>query len=100
MKIRYYKLQKTLKNKKLSPEGLRRRLGLLPTEIGKIETNRRIGFYTLLRTCALLDADIPDILETQRGDDETFFNERILRSHSYVPKGHIKKEFIKDTDAQ
>ena len=100
MKVRYYKLHQVLKDKKLSLEGLRRELELLPSEIAKIETNRLIGEGTLLRICAALHVDIGDIIECDIGDDEVFYNTKILKSHSYVPKEYIKKEFITDTDAQ
>ncbi len=100
MKIRYYRLHSVLKEKKLSLEGLRRQLGLLPTEIAKIETNRLIDCPTLLRICAHLDVDIGDVIEFDPGEDELFYNARLLKSHSYVPATPIKKEFIKDTDAQ
>ena len=100
MKIRYYQFLSTLKEKRLSLEGLRRKLNLLPTEIAKIETNRLISMPTLMRICSHLDLDVNNVTEVYQGEDELFFNARILRSHSYVPKKHIKKEFIKDTDAQ
>ena len=100
MQLRYYKFLSILKEKNLSLEGLRRKLDLLPTEIAKIETNRLISMPTLMRICSHLDLDVNDVVETYHGEDELFFNARILRSHSYVPKKYIKKEFIKDTDAQ
>ena len=99
MKVRYYKLHQVLKEKKLSLEGLRRALGLFPTEIARIETNRLIDWPTLLRICAFLDVDIADVIECDPGEDELFYNAKILKSHSYVPKRYIKKEFVKDTDA-
>ncbi|MBQ2719666.1 MAG: helix-turn-helix transcriptional regulator [Clostridia bacterium] len=96
MKIRYYKLFKVLKERGLTLEGLRRELGLFPSEIAKIETNRPVDLMTLIRICPYLGVDVFDILDVFPEEDETFYNKRILEANSYTPKHWTKKEFAKD----
>lgn len=96
MKIRYYKLFKVLKERGLTLEGLRRELGLLPSEIAKIETNRPVELMTLVRICPYLDVDVFDIMDVFSEEDEVFYNKKILEENSYVPKHWTRKEFVPD----
>lgn len=96
MKIRYYKLFKVLKERGLTLEGLRRELGLVPSEIAKIETNRPVELMTLVRICPYLGVDVFDIMDVFSEEDEVFYNKKILEENSYVPKHWMRKEFVPD----
>ena len=94
MKIRYYKLFELLKREHMTLESLRRTLGLYPSEIAKIETNRLPEMMTLFLICKHFRCDLPDLMDAFPGDDEEiFYNKRILTSHSYVPEKPIEKKF-------
>ena len=97
MKIRYYKLQKMLKERHMTLEGLRQKLKLLPSDIAKIETNRFLGIIPNLLICKYFRCDTFDILEILPADEEEenelFYNKRILEKYSYTPKHYTKKEF-------
>ena len=93
MKIRYYKFYELLKRENLTLESLRRKLGLFPSEIAMIETNRLPELMTLFLICKYFRCDLPDIFDAFPEEDDVFFNERILTAHSYVPKKPIEKEF-------
>ena len=96
-KIRYHNLHRLLRTHDITLEGLRQRLGLFPSEIVKIETERLISPTTLLLICKYFCCDVFDILDYFYEDEEdVFYSKRILESHSYVPKTYIKKEFQSD----
>ncbi len=87
MKVRYYKLFDLMREKKVTLATLRLYLGLLPTEIAKIETNRLIDCTTLFLICKYFNCDTGDIMDIFLEDDpDVFYNKRILTKHSYIPK--------------
>lgn len=97
MKIRYYKFFELLKKEHMTLASLRRRLGLFPSEIAKIETNRLPEMMTLFLICKYFRCDLPDLMDVfLEEEDDIFYNKRILTSHSYVPKKPVKKEFPAD----
>ncbi len=87
MKVRYYKLFKLLTMKKQGTfPTFAKRLGLLPTEIEKIETNRLPSSETLHAICEALECDIDDMMDIflTEEDDDVYFNGRLLRKNKYI----------------
>ena len=63
MEIRYYKLNKLLKEKKITINKLQKELNLSPSEIEKIATNRLLLSDTYILICEYLNCDISDIMD-------------------------------------
>ena len=93
-KIRYYKLRALLKERGMTLEGLRERLGLLPSDMIKIETERPLAPIPLFLICEYLEKDAEDLFDILSEEEcDRFYSKRVLESHSYVPKRYTKKEF-------
>lgn len=88
MEIRYYKLNKLLKERKTSLNKLQKELGLLQSEIEKIATNRLLLSDTYLMICQYLNCDIGDIMDIISLDDEkeSFVDLNLIAKNSYKPK--------------
>ncbi|MBE6695448.1 MAG: helix-turn-helix transcriptional regulator [Ruminococcaceae bacterium] len=88
MEIRYYKLNKLLKERKTSLNKLQKELGLLQSEIEKIATNRLLLSDTYLMICQYLNCDIGDIMDIISLDDEkeSFVDLNLITKNSYKPK--------------
>ena len=88
MEIRYYKLNKLLKERKTSLNKLQKELGLLQSEIEKIATNRLLLSDTYLMICQYLNCDIGDIMDIITLDDEkeSFVDLNLITKNSYKPK--------------
>ena len=88
MEIRYYKLNKLLKERKTSLNKLQKELGLLQSEIEKITTNRLLLSDTYLMICQYLNCDIGDIMDIISLDDEKepFVDLNLIAKNSYKPK--------------
>ena len=88
MEIRYYKLTKLLKEKKISLNKLQKELDLLPSEIEKISTNRLLLSDTYLLVCQYLNCDISDIMDIVSLEDEkeSFVDINTITKNSYKPK--------------
>ena len=87
MKVRYYKLFELLvKKKKPTFPVFARRLGILSTEIEKIETNRLPGTETLHTICEELECDLDDIMDVflSEEDEDIYYNGRLLRKNKFV----------------
>ena len=88
MEIRYYKLNKLLKERKTSLNKLQKELGLLQSEIEKIATNRLLLSDTYFMICQYLNCDIGDIMDIISLDDEkeSFVDLNLITKNSYKPK--------------
>ena len=88
MEIRYYKLNKLLKERKTSLNKLQKELDLLQSEIEKIATNRLLLSDTYLMICQYLNCDIGDIMDIISLDDEkeSFVDLNLITKNSYKPK--------------
>ncbi|MBO7292452.1 MAG: helix-turn-helix transcriptional regulator [Clostridia bacterium] len=93
-KIRYHKLRHLLRERHITMEALRKRIGLLASDITKLETERLLDPIPMMQLCRYLDCDIYDLLDVFSEEErDTFYSKHILESHSYVPKAYIKKAF-------
>ena len=63
MTISYNKLWKLLIDKKMSKAELRRLTGLSPNTMTKLNRDEEVSLTVLGRICAVLNADIGDIVE-------------------------------------
>ena len=88
MEIRYYKLTKLLKEKKISLSKLQKELDLLPSEIEKISTNRLLLSDTYFLICQYLGCDIGDMMDVVSLDDEKepFIDINTITKNSYKTK--------------
>ena len=93
MSVRYYKLKELLKKKRVTMEGMRIALKLLPSTISKIRTNRMIDHMSLLLICQYLNCGIEDVIDVAPDDGLMLYDDKILEKHSYTPPPHVKKEF-------
>ena len=93
-KIRYYKLRALLKERGMTLEGLRERLGLLPSDMIKIETERPLAPFPLFLICEYLEKEAEELFDILPEEEcDVYYSKRVLESHSYIPKRYIKKEF-------
>ena len=88
MEIRYYKLNKLLKEKKITLNKLQKELDLLPSEIEKISTNRLLLSNTYILICQYLNCDIGDIMDivSLKDEKEPFVDINIITKNSYKVK--------------
>ena len=94
MKVRYYKLFTLLKNRGIRIEGMRRRIGLFPSAIARIESNRMLDPFSLTLICRYFNCDIDDIMDYWFEDEQdVFYSKSILERYSYTPDRAIPKEF-------
>ncbi|MBO7292488.1 MAG: helix-turn-helix transcriptional regulator [Clostridia bacterium] len=94
-KIRYHKLRHMLRERHITMEALRKRIGLLASDIVKLETERLIDPIPMMQLCRYLECDIFDLLDIFPEEErDTFYSKHVLESHSYVPRRYVKKEFV------
>ena len=88
MEVRYYKLDKLLKARKISLNKLQKELDLLQSEIEKIYTNRLLLSDTYILICQYLNCDIGDIMDivSLENDKEPFVDINLITKNSYKPK--------------
>lgn len=94
-KIRYHKLRHLLRERHLTMEALRKRIGLLASDIVKLETERLIDPIPMMQLCRYLDCDIFDLVDVFSEEErDVFYSKHILEARSYVPKTYVKKQFV------
>lgn len=91
MVIRYYKLNKLLKERKISISKMQRDLNLPKSEIEKIKTNRILLSDTYLLICQYLKCEIEDIMDclSLKEDDEPYADLTLITKNSYKTKINI-----------
>ena len=91
MVIRYYKLNKLLKERKISISKMQRDLNLPNSEIEKIKTNRILLSDTYLLICQYLKCEIEDIMDclSLKEDDEPYADLTLITKNSYKTKINI-----------
>lgn len=94
MKIRYYKLFALLKERGIRVESLCRKVGLDPSALVRIETNRILDPHSLFLLCRYLECTVDDVMEYfNEEEQDCFYSPRVLEQHSYTPTPPIPKEF-------
>lgn len=88
MEIRYYKLTKLLKERKIPLAKMQKELSISPSEIEKIKTNRILHSDTYLLICQYLSCEIEDIMEclSLREDEEPYADLNLITKNSYNTK--------------
>lgn len=94
MKVRYYKLLALLRKRGIRIESLRRRVGLFPSAIARIESNRMLDPYSLFLLCRYFECTVDDIMEYfHEEEQDTFYSSTVLKKYPYTPTPMIPKEF-------
>ena len=86
MILNYHKLDKLLKEKKISKTKFYRDLKLLPSEVSKIRSNRILSLGTYLKISNYLECDITDfvdIISTISEETEPQIDYQLLMKNSY-----------------
>ena len=88
MEIRYYKLHKLLKEKKISLSKLQKELCLSQSELEKLTTNRLLLSDTYILICQYLNCDISDIMDVVSlcNEQEPFVDIKLITENSYKVK--------------
>lgn len=63
MAISYNKLWKLLIDKQMSKADLRRAAGIAPNTMTKLNRNEEVSMSVLIRICAVLNANIGDVMD-------------------------------------
>ena len=63
MAISYNKLWKLLVDKKMSKADLRKAAGIAPNTMTKLNRNEEVSMAVLIRICAVLNANIGDVMD-------------------------------------
>ena len=66
MAISYNKLWKLLIDKQMSKADLRRAAGIAPNTMTKLNRNEEVSMAVLIRICAVLNANIGDVVDLMR----------------------------------
>ena len=69
MTVSYNKLWKLLIDKKLPPYDLRRAAHIAPNTLTRLYKDQQVSLDVLGRICAVLDADIGDIMEFMKDSE-------------------------------
>ena len=95
MIVHYHKLDKLLKDKKISKTKFYKDIKILPSEMSKLRSNRILSFATYLKICAYLDCDIDDFMEvisTSSEENESRIDISLLMKDSYkTPLDKLRK---------
>lgn len=86
MIVQYYKLDKLLREKKISKAKFYKDLDLLPSEMSKIRAHRVLSLDTYLKICNYLDCDLNDfmdIISTTSSNKEIAIDITLLTKDSY-----------------
>ena len=86
MIVQYYKLDKLLKEKKITKSKFYKDLQLLPSEISKIRSNRVLSLNTYSKICNYLECELSafmEILSTTSSEKEMAIDISILTKNSY-----------------
>lgn len=88
MEIRYYKLIKLLKERKIPLAKMQKELSISQSEIEKIKTNRILHSDTYLLICQYLNCEIEDIIEilSLKDDGEPYADLSLITKNSYKTK--------------
>ncbi len=91
MVLRYYKLNKLLRERKISISKMQRDLNLSKSEIEKIKTNRILLSDTYLLICQYLKCEIEDIMDylSLKEDGEPYADLTLITKDSYKTKINI-----------
>ena len=88
MVVRYYKLTKLLKEKKIPLHKMQKDLNISFNEIEKIKTNRILLSDTYLLICRYLNCEIKDILDvvSSENDNEPYADLQLITKNSFETK--------------
>ena len=86
MIVQYYKLDKLLKEKKITKSKFYKDLNLLPSEISKIRSHRILALDTYLKICNYLDCELSafmEIISATSNEKEMAIDISVLTKNSY-----------------
>ena len=70
MIVRYHKLEKLLKEKKIPKTKFYREIKLSPSEAAKIRSERILSLSTYIKICQYLNCDISDFMDILSADSD------------------------------
>jgi DNA-binding Xre family transcriptional regulator len=88
MAISYNKLWKLLIDKKMNKKDLRLAAGVSTSVIAKLGKGENVTTDILLKICNVLDCDIADVMEIERGE-----NPHEWENTTYCPISRVKAYF-------
>ena len=95
MIVHYHKLDKLLKDRKISKTKFYKDIKIIPSEMSKLKSNRILSLATYLKICTYLDCDICDFMEvvsTTSNEEEPRIDISLLMKDSYkTPLDKLRK---------